>query len=68
VLVWAAWHAAGHAELQPFYFQIFIGNTALLTLVHIVGAAQKVQPWTESAEIPFWGGLSVLGVLFYPGV
>lgn len=68
VLVWAAWHAAAHAELQPFYFQIFIGNTALLTLVHIVGAAQKVQPWTESAEIPFWGGLSVLGVLFYPGV
>jgi hypothetical protein len=25
-----------------------------------------VQPWTETAEIPFWGGLTVLALLFYP--
>jgi hypothetical protein len=66
VLVWAAWHAASNPVLQPFYFNIYIGCTGLLTLVHIVGALQKVQPWTETAEIPFWGGLVVLALLFYP--
>lgn len=66
VLVWASWHAASHPALQPFYFSMFIGSTGLLTLVHIVGALQKVQPWTETAEIPFWGGLVLLAILFYP--
>lgn len=66
VLVWAGWHAAAQPALQPFYFNIFIGITGLLTLVHIVGALQKVQPWTETAEIPFWGGMALLALLFYP--
>ena len=62
----AAWYAAGHAGLQPFFFAIFISVAALLAVVHVVGAVQKVQPWTENAEIPFWGGLALLGLLFYP--
>lgn len=66
VLVWAGWQAASNPELQPFYFNILIGSTGLLTLVHIVGAFQRVQPWTETAEIPFWGGLMILALLFYP--
>lgn len=66
VLVWAAWHAAANPSLQPFYFNIFIGSTGLLTVVHIVGALQRVQPWTETAEILFWGVLVVLALLFYP--
>jgi hypothetical protein len=66
VLVWAAWHAAAHPVLQPFYFNIYIAITGLLTAVHVVGAFQNVQPWTETAEIPFWGGLVLLAVLFYP--
>ena len=66
VLSWAAWYAAAHADVQSFYFKTLIGIFVLLTLVHIVGALQKVQPWTETAEIPFWGGLVVLGLLFYP--
>ena len=66
VVSWAAWHSAAHPELQPFYFQILIGVTGLVGIAHVAGAAQKVQPWTETAEIPFWCGLSVLGLLFYP--
>jgi hypothetical protein len=66
VISWAGWHAAGHAEVQQFYFQMFIGVTALMVLVHIIGAVQKVQPWIETAEIPFCGGLTVLGLMFYP--
>lgn len=67
VLSWAAWDAAGEPSIQPYYFKLYIGITALLTVVHIVGAVQKVQPWTETAEIPFWGTLAALGLLFYPG-
>jgi hypothetical protein len=66
VLSWVAWYAAGHLGLQPFYFQIFIGIAGLMTVVHVVGAVQKVQPWTETAEIPFWAGLALVGLLFFP--
>jgi hypothetical protein len=63
---WAAWHVAGHPQLQPFFFKMLIGITALMALVHVVGAVQRVQPWTETAEIPFWAGFAVLGLMFYP--
>lgn len=66
VLSYAAWLAAAQADVQPFFYKLIIGIYALLTVVHIVGAVQKVQPWTETAEIPFWGGLTLLAVLFYP--
>jgi hypothetical protein len=67
VLSCAGWYAAGHRYLQPFYFTMFIGTAALMTVVHIVGAMQRVQPWTENAEIPFWAGLALLGLVFFPG-
>jgi hypothetical protein len=38
----------------------------LLTLVHIVGAVQRRQPWTETAEIVFWGAMTVGAVACYP--
>jgi hypothetical protein len=66
VLSVAAWYAADHAEIRRFYFFIYLGVTSLIGIVHVVGAVQKVQPWTESAEIAFWFGLFVLGVLFIP--
>ena len=66
VLVWAGWHAAANPPLQPFYFNMLIASTGLLALVHIIGAVQRVQPWTETAEIPFWAGLMLLALMFYP--
>jgi hypothetical protein len=66
VLSWAAWNAAQRAELQPFYFQMLIGVTVLMVIVHVVGALQRVQPWIETAEIVFWTALAVLALLFYP--
>lgn len=68
VLVWAGWHAAANPKLQPFYFNMLIASTGLLALVHIIGAVQRVQPWTETAEIPFWAGLMLLALMFYPAV
>jgi hypothetical protein len=48
-------------------FQIMIPVFVGMTLVHIVGAIQQIQPVTETIEIGFWAGLLLLGLLFYPG-
>jgi hypothetical protein len=64
----AAWYAAGHQEVQRFYFAMYFGVTGLVGIAHVVGAVQKVQPWTETAEIAFWAALVVLGLLFFPAV
>ena len=39
--------------------------TALLTVIHVVGALERSQPWTETVEIPMWAGLTVWGLLVY---
>lgn len=61
-----AWYAASHTELQPVYFTVLVAFAVLMVVIHGVGALQKVQPWTETAEIPFWAGLAVCGLLFMP--
>lgn len=48
-------------------FQIMIPVFVGMTIVHIVGALQRIQPVTETVEIGFWAGLILLGLLFYPG-
>ena len=48
-------------------FQIMIPVFVGMTVVHIVGAIQRIQPVTETIEIAFWAGLILLGLLFYPG-
>jgi hypothetical protein len=48
-------------------FQIMIPVFTGMTLVHIVGAIQRIQPMTETIEIAFWGGLILLGLAFHPG-
>ena len=39
---------------------------SLLTGVHIWGAIQKKQPWTETAEIPFWAAVAAGAAASYP--
>lgn len=39
---------------------------SLLTGVHIWGAVEKKQPWTETAEIAFWGAMAAGAVASYP--
>jgi len=38
----------------------------LLTGVHVWGAIQRKQPWTETAEIFFWGAMAAGAVATYP--
>jgi hypothetical protein len=67
VLSCGAWYAAGHAGLQPFFMMLYIAANVAMVVVHVAGAVQKVQPWTENAEIGFWALSAVAGLLFYPG-
>lgn len=48
-------------------FQIMIPVFVGMTLVHVVGAIQRIQPMTETIEIAFWAGLILLGLAFYRG-
>jgi len=49
-------------------FHIMFGVFILLTVAHIWGAIKRIQPITETLEIPFWFGLVLLNAAFYPGV
>jgi uncharacterized membrane protein YsdA (DUF1294 family) len=50
-----------------FTFQVLIAVAALMTVVHVWGALQRIQPVSETLEIGMYAGLGILAVLFYPG-
>jgi len=58
------------AARDPRRHRIVFPMTALaaflLTGVHVWGAVQKRQPWTETAEIAFWGAMAASAVASYP--
>lgn len=58
--------AASDPAVQIFYFQFLLTCWMLMVLVHTYGALKKIQPITETYEIGFWLGLSVLTLLFWP--
>lgn len=49
------------------FLLVGIVSAGLLTLVHIVGALERSQPWTETVEIVFWLGLTGWGLAVYFG-
>lgn len=59
----AASTGTGVEQMFQIMIMVFVG----MTVVHIVGAAQGIQPVTETVEIAFWAGLIALGLAFYPG-
>lgn len=61
-----ALYVSGRPTLQPLFMQLLIGICAALTWVHILGAIQRVQPMSETIEIAFWAGLTVVTLCFYP--
>ena len=48
-------------------FQVLIAVAVLMTVVHIWGALQRIQPISETLEIGMYAGLGALAALFYPG-
>lgn len=67
VLIGFALRAASTGSGVEQIFQIVIVVFVGMTIVHVVGAIQRVQPMTETVEIAFWAGLIALGLAFYPG-
>lgn len=51
--------------LQPT-FEFLSAVFALMLVVHIVGALQRIQPWTETAEIGMYGALLLVTLAFFP--
>lgn len=49
-----------------FTYQVLLAVFGLMVLLHIVGMVQRIQPWTENAEILMYSGLAVLALLFWP--
>ena len=47
-------------------FQMAAAAAALLAGVHVRGAIQGKQPWTETAEIPFWAAMAIAAIACYP--
>ena len=58
----------GLQENPPREFVLVaILSTGLLAVIHMVGAFERSQPWTETAEIPLWLGLMAWGIVVYLG-
>lgn len=41
--------------------------SGLLAVIHVVGAIERSQPWTETAEILLWTGLTAWGITAFLG-
>lgn len=58
VLVGACFRAASRPAQHPMVFEIIVGASALLTLVHLWGAIRKTQPWTETVEVLLYAAVT----------
>lgn len=47
-------------------FQMAAVAAALLAGVHVRGAIERKQPWTETAEIPLWAAMAIGAIACYP--
>ena len=47
-------------------FRMAAAAAALLAGVHVRGAIEGKQPWTETAEIPFWAAMAIGAIACYP--
>jgi hypothetical protein len=48
-------------------YQVILAASAMMVLVHVWGALERVQPKSETYEIGAWAMLFLLAGLFYPG-
>jgi hypothetical protein len=47
-------------------FRMAAAAAALLAGVHVRGAIERKQPWTETAEIPLWAAMAIGAIVCYP--
>ncbi|TGK28812.1 hypothetical protein EHQ12_06500 [Leptospira gomenensis] len=66
VLCYMGYTAAGNRIWQPFFFNILLGCTGLMVLVHAYGGIRKIQPLSETVETGFWLLIFMGALVFYP--
>src|SRR5882724_5065748 len=49
-----------------FTYQVIVAVAAMMVLVHIWGALQRIQPILETLEIGMYGGMGLLALMFWP--
>ena len=60
--------AVPQPERFPELFELIAWIGGLMTGLHIYGAVQRVQPWTETAEIVVYAALGILAVWLRSGL
>jgi hypothetical protein len=60
--------AAPDAGSNPTLFEFIGVSGALLAVVHLVGAIEGEQPWTETAEILLFGGAAAYALWLRSGM
>ncbi|QJP09123.1 hypothetical protein [Pseudomonas multiresinivorans] len=58
--------AALTGEALVTTFEVLAAVAGLMVAVHIYGALRRIQPWTETLETGFYGGMLVLTLMFWP--
>lgn len=58
--------AALTGEGLHFTFEVIAAVAAMMVVVHIWGAVQRIQPLLETLEIAMYGGLFLLTLAFWP--
>jgi hypothetical protein len=58
--------AAPNPAAHAIVFEVVAAVGALMTVVHVWGALERSQPWTETAEIALYAGLTVVAWALRP--
>jgi hypothetical protein len=64
-IVYVAVRAAPAPAAHPLIFELMIVCGTLLMIMHVIGALEGKQPWSETAEIPFWAAVAIVAALVY---
>lgn len=68
IVEWLAFRAGFTGVAIGFTFQVLLAVFGLMVVLHAVGMVQRIQPWTENAEIVMYSVLAALTLLFWPAV
>jgi hypothetical protein len=66
IVEWLAFRAGFTGVAIGFTFQVLLAVFGLMVVLHAVGMVQRIQPWTENAEIVMYSALAALALLFWP--
>jgi hypothetical protein len=60
--------AAPRPEAYPWLFELSTAIAGVLVVVHVVGAIERSQPWTEHVEIGVYAAVAILAAVIRAGL